>query len=129
ERELSRQLAEMRRRMGQLGEARQRRERRAEVLVSCPAGKTARVELTYMVGGASWQPAYEARADEAAGRVALSLYATVQQSTGERWEQAQVALSTAVPSDRKSTRLNSSHQIISYAVFCLKKKKRMHTQH
>src|SRR5215216_3119563 len=30
------------------------------------------------------------------------------------------------PLDRKSTRLNSSHQIISYAVFCLKKKK--HTE-
>src|SRR5258708_39723616 len=29
----------------------------------------------------------------------------------------------AVCLDRKSTRLNSSHQIISYAVFCLKKKK------
>src|SRR5258708_20802086 len=28
--------------------------------------------------------------------------------------------------DRKSTRLNSSHQIISYAVFCLKKKKQFH---
>src|SRR5258708_27133002 len=28
--------------------------------------------------------------------------------------------------DRKSTRLNSSHQIISYAVFCLKKKKTLH---
>src|SRR5258708_28717945 len=28
--------------------------------------------------------------------------------------------------DRKSTRLNSSHQIISYAVFCLKKKKTTH---
>src|SRR5438132_6240200 len=27
--------------------------------------------------------------------------------------------------DRKSTRLNSSHTVISYAVFCLKKKKRM----
>src|SRR5947208_11629210 len=26
--------------------------------------------------------------------------------------------------DRKSTRLNSSHQIISYAVFCLKKKRK-----
>src|SRR2546426_3113539 len=26
--------------------------------------------------------------------------------------------------DRKSTRLNSSHLVISYAVFCLKKKKR-----
>src|SRR5207244_11387835 len=30
---------------------------------------------------------------------------------------------TAGLRDRKSTRLNSSHQIISYAVFCLKKKK------
>src|SRR5207244_6987957 len=29
--------------------------------------------------------------------------------------------------DRKSTRLNSSHQIISYAVFCLKKKKNTQT--
>src|SRR5574344_2560772 len=28
----------------------------------------------------------------------------------------------ALTTDRKSTRLNSSHQIISYAVFCLKKK-------
>src|SRR5258708_25333637 len=28
--------------------------------------------------------------------------------------------------DRKSTRLNSSHQIISYAVFCLKKKKKQY---
>src|SRR5438034_4655964 len=27
------------------------------------------------------------------------------------------------PRDRKSTRLNSSHTVISYAVFCLKKKK------
>src|SRR5258708_28836857 len=31
------------------------------------------------------------------------------------------------PIDRKSTRLNSSHQIISYAVFCLKKKKKKNT--
>src|SRR5258708_14446133 len=30
--------------------------------------------------------------------------------------------------DRKSTRLNSSHQIISYAVFCLKKKKSKGTE-
>src|SRR2546430_7705479 len=31
--------------------------------------------------------------------------------------------------DRKSTRLNSSHSQISYAVFCLKKKKQPTTQH
>src|SRR2546426_7888550 len=31
--------------------------------------------------------------------------------------------------DRKSTRLNSSHLVISYAVFCLKKKKKKQKQH
>src|SRR5258707_9563161 len=31
--------------------------------------------------------------------------------------------------DRKSTRLNSSHANISYAVFCLKKKKKKHIEH
>src|SRR5256885_12189799 len=37
------------------------------------------------------------------------------------WFQSR-ADSTAVRADRKSTRLNSSHLVISYAVFCLKKK-------
>src|SRR3712207_7535167 len=34
-----------------------------------------------------------------------------------------------VPADRKSTRLNSSHANISYAVFCLKKKKITTSRH
>src|SRR6516162_11426381 len=34
------------------------------------------------------------------------------------------ALWRGPPEDRKSTRLNSSHLVISYAVFCLKKKKK-----
>src|SRR5260221_1919989 len=36
------------------------------------------------------------------------------------------ARSEAHAQDRKSTRLNSSHTVISYAVFCLKKKKTHH---
>src|SRR5437660_5083967 len=35
----------------------------------------------------------------------------------------------AVREDRKSTRLNSSHVAISYAVFCLKKKKKINDEH
>src|SRR5690554_7689825 len=35
----------------------------------------------------------------------------------------------AAEPDRKSTRLNSSHVRISYAVFCLKKKNKSHTLH
>src|SRR5256885_13037851 len=33
------------------------------------------------------------------------------------------AVAPAAPPDRKSTRLNSSHLVISYAVFCLKKQR------
>src|SRR5258708_14408330 len=44
---------------------------------------------------------------------------------GPHWNQILTFLTgiwNAIKKDRKSTRLNSSHQIISYAVFCLKKK-------
>src|SRR5699024_12723418 len=50
-------------------------------------------------------------------------------ATDEQWEEEFKQLQTDIPKigefqDRKSTRLNSSHVSISYAVFCLKKKKR-----
>src|SRR5437879_11223384 len=38
------------------------------------------------------------------------------------WWMASAMLASVTTSDRKSTRLNSSHRCISYAVFCLKKK-------
>src|SRR5437588_9765307 len=41
-----------------------------------------------------------------------------------RAHELDVPAKEAVPLDRKSTRLNSSHTVISYAVFCLKKKTR-----
>src|SRR3712207_8130568 len=47
-------------------------------------------------------------------------------STLEQEVQAQETLA-ATEEDRKSTRLNSSHANISYAVFCLKKKKTHHS--
>src|SRR5437763_10871414 len=39
------------------------------------------------------------------------------------------AVQNATSRDRKSTRLNSSHRCISYAVFCLKKKKKKPLTH
>src|SRR5256885_12343253 len=41
-------------------------------------------------------------------------------------QKARLAMQAA---DRKSTRLNSSHLVISYAVFCLKKKKQLSYPH
>src|SRR2546426_11616471 len=70
-------------------------------------------------------------------RSTLFPYTTLFRSRGrcrlsaERPDRSPVELRTrrvrpghAPRSDRKSTRLNSSHLVISYAVFCLKKKKK-----
>src|SRR5258708_24464845 len=60
---------------------------------------------------------------------ALPIYPPLTKSKGSapaaksQEQQLSSWLDKKYPKDRKSTRLNSSHQIISYAVFCLKKKK------
>src|SRR3712207_4625437 len=46
----------------------------------------------------------------------------------ELFENGDYYYSVTIPSDRKSTRLNSSHANISYAVFCLKKNTSSRTQ-
>src|SRR2546429_5314210 len=53
---------------------------------------------------------------EAQGKAALSMF--------ERFTDRTRRVVVLAQEDRKSTRLNSSHGYISYAVFCLKKKKR-----
>src|SRR2546422_5768548 len=51
---------------------------------------------------------------------------TVEDFAGHRWTFSESIADVAPEQwgDRKSTRLNSSHGYISYAVFCLKKKKK-----
>src|SRR3712207_8484463 len=58
---------------------------------------------------------------EAQRRSALALAGGALSRKVEEWRQRILGLSAE---DRKSTRLNSSHANISYAVFCLKKKSR-----
>src|SRR2546426_6201219 len=41
-----------------------------------------------------------------------------------QWKAGALYIASKIGEDRKSTRLNSSHLVISYAVFCLKKKKK-----
>src|SRR5207249_9603321 len=53
-------------------------------------------------------------------RIACAVVALISESGGLT---STVATAQASEADRKSTRLNSSHVSISYAVFCLKKKK------
>ncbi len=97
QRDLSNRRSVTQRKLDALGYAARREEYSAEVVASCPAGRSARLELTYLVGGASWSASYEAHADEAANSVELTTFATVKQATGEAWEATKLTLSTAIP--------------------------------
>src|SRR2546426_7018979 len=52
-------------------------------------------------------------------------YGCLLELLGEARGHARPGAPSRVAQDRKSTRLNSSHLVISYAVFCLKKKKKV----
>src|SRR2546422_3874643 len=55
------------------------------------------------------------------------LFGTTSSIWGRQHDLVWAVKRIAALGDRKSTRLNSSHGYISYAVFCLKKKKQLHT--
>src|SRR5438094_4842805 len=54
----------------------------------------------------------------------ISVDPLAEQGRGLTSPNPMVGAVVAAPRDRKSTRLNSSHRTISYAVFCLKKKRK-----
>src|SRR5256885_8843116 len=58
------------------------------------------------------------------GSTACSPRGSTPSRRGRAKSSATSSASACSASDRKSTRLNSSHLVISYAVFCLKKKKK-----
>src|SRR5207245_4468547 len=58
----------------------------------------------------------------------LSNAATSNSAVGAKSAIPALLIRMSMSPDRKSTRLNSSHGSISYAVFCLKKKKKKKTQ-
>lgn len=69
----------------------------AYVSLDGPPNQGGDLELDYLIGGASWAPAYDLRADQAMTKVALSYRADVVQTTGEDWNDIELFLSTANP--------------------------------
>src|SRR5256886_12269972 len=100
-------------------------------VASAPLSQVDTPLLAVAVAQSSAVPASLADLDRAAGGVVARVIASGD-FKGKRDETTLLYLSGAKPGrvllvDRKSTRLNSSHSQISYAVFCLKKKKKHST--
>src|SRR3712207_7203545 len=80
-------------------------------------------------GGRGWRnAAFEEELARIPGKVVLTGFVSDEDLVGVL-AGARCFLYPSLHEDRKSTRLNSSHANISYAVFCLKKKKHTCTLH
>lgn len=55
------------------------------------------VEVTYALRGAAWRPSYDVRVLSSSGKVEVTTYGVVQQSTGEDWSRVELTFSTASP--------------------------------
>ena len=69
----------------------------AQVEIAVRSAGKVRIELTYLVAGASWRPYYDARLDRLAGKVEWSSYAEIRQRSGEDWEDIELSVATADP--------------------------------
>ena len=76
-----------------------RREEVSQVDVTVEATRRGYLDLTleYVLPGASWSPAYDARYDPKGERLDWRYYGVVRQSTGENWQNVALRLSTARP--------------------------------
>ena len=79
-----------------------RTERTALVLMAIPESCAVDVQLTYLVGNATWEPAYAVRAAGDRGAVTVEYDALVAQRTGEDWKDVKLSLSTAQPTRASS---------------------------
>jgi len=97
-REVARDTDQVRRELAALQAGSRRVRQVARLTLEASAATEAVIDLSYVVGGPSWEPSYDIRADVAAKTLEVAYFATVRQSTGEDWKGVALRLSTAQPS-------------------------------
>ena len=70
---------------------------RVEIPIDSKSAGKLTVHLRYVIYNSSWSPAYDARYDDATGKVHLTYFGSITQSTSEDWKNAKIFLSTAQP--------------------------------
>ncbi len=70
-------------------------QREAVIFADAAKEGPARIDLSYLVGGVSWAPAYVARLNEGLTKMTLEYHAVVAQMSGEDWPDVPVVLSTS----------------------------------
>ena len=98
QRDLNEQLDLLQRRRQELTGSSSRTAREAVVFVNLQKADGGRLRLRYLVNRATWSPSYNIRAGDDRGQVLVEYNASIQQQSGEDWNDVAMTLSTATPS-------------------------------
>lgn len=94
-RENQKKLDVLRRQLGEIAGSNRKVKRTVVVEVEVLKAGKLDFDVSYMVGGASWQAVYDARTDFEKSEIELVSHAVVRQNSGENWEDVDMVLSTA----------------------------------
>ena len=98
ERELLKEKNVLQRQLAELQNSPAAKVKRSIVVdVACDQPGDFVLEVSYLVGGASWRPVYDARTQYEQSEIALTLFGVIRNVTGEDWENVTLALSTVDP--------------------------------
>ncbi|MCM2275294.1 MAG: mucoidy inhibitor MuiA family protein [Candidatus Didemnitutus sp.] len=95
--DVQRKIAALEAQLNELRGGRGRAYKSVVVRVAAAQAGSLDVTLAYTVGGAQWQPSYDARVASSERAVALGYFGVVRQNTGEDWPEVALILSTARP--------------------------------
>ncbi len=98
ERELLKEKNVLQRQLAELQNSPAAKVKRSIVVeVACDQPGDFVLEVSYLVGGASWRPVYDARTQYEQSEIGLTLFGVIRNVTGEDWENVTLALSTVDP--------------------------------
>lgn len=95
--QLDKELKTLSEKRQRLAAGHSRTQREAVIFMSRTKAGPAAIEINYLVNGANWSPQYNLRADTGKAIATIEYNAVVHQSSGETWNNASLALSTAQP--------------------------------
>lgn len=95
--DMQRKIAALEAQLNELRGGRGRAYKTVVVRVAATQAGSLDLTLAYTVGGAQWQPSYDARVASSERAVALGYFGVVRQNTGEDWPEVALTLSTARP--------------------------------
>ena len=98
ERAQNREMELLKRKRDTIAQGSARTVREAVVFINAPEAGPAKIRLSYLVSNATWNPSYNLRATEARDEISIEYNASIQQMSGEDWNDVQMVLSTATPS-------------------------------